>query len=652
MKARALLQKAGELEKRGQFAEAVSTCQKVLRNEPSNIDALFLLGRAHCQQGQLEAGAELFRKIVTLRPDHGPANSLLGRVLADTGKPQDALPHFERATTTNPDDVIARLGKADTLFTLNRPAEAVDEFDKVLARVPNELVAWIKRGLALGALGRDAEAVDSFRRALALNPNIAGLQFNLANALQRLGRHEEAVTHYRRAVALQSDLGWAHANLASSLIALGRWQEARDSLAQALTLLPRAVHLHHSMGVVLGKLERYREGLASYDAALAIDPGHAGVLGSKGRLLYVLGRTDEARSTMEQAIAADPSVVSNYSALREMTRFAAGDPRIAAMEQLLADPARPPEQLSELHFTLAKAYGDTGDKVRAFRHLAEGNALKRRLIDYDEGGTLAHYRRIEQVFTPALMREKSGAGEPSGLPVFIIGMPRSGTTLIEQILASLPGVHAGGERDDFQNAVISVTGRTDYPEQMAAMTPDAIAAIGTSYVNSVTAIAPHALRFTDKMPANYKYAGLIRLALPNARIIHAMRDPVDTCLSCFETPFHSSQNFAYDLGELGRLYRAYDQLMAHWRDVLPDDTMLEVRYETLVADFENEARRIVAYCGLEWDDACLAFHKTERPVLTASGGQVRQPLYTSSVGRWRAYADELRPLLDALGRSG
>jgi tetratricopeptide (TPR) repeat protein len=652
VKARELLQKAIELESRGRFADATSCYQKILNKEPSNIDALFLLGRAYCQQGQLEAGAPLFRKIVTLRPDHAPAHVLLGRVLADTGKPQDALPHFERATAADPNDMIAQMSRADTLLTLNRHAEAVGEFDRVLARVPNEIIAWIKRGLALYALGRDAEARDSFARALALDSNIAGLHLNMANVLQRLGRHEDAVTHCRRAVALQPDLAWAHGNLGNSLIALGRWQEAQESLAVALRLLPRAAQLHHSMGAALSKLERYAEALASYDAALAIEPGQADVLGSKGRLLYALGRTDEARAAIEQAIAANPSAVGNYVALCEMTHFEPDDPRVATMEELLAEPSRPPAQRADLHFALARVHGRAGDKVRAFRHLTEGNALKRRAIDYNERATLAQYQRIAEVFTPALMREKAAAGEPSDLPVFIIGMPRSGTTLIEQILASLPGVRAGGEREDFQNAVIAVTGRRDYPEQVPAMTAGQIAALGTAYCRSITAGVPPAIRFTDKMPANYLYAGLIRLALPNARIIHAVRDPVDTCLSCFETSFHTAQKFAYDLGELGRLHRAYEQLMAHWREVLPAGAMLEVRYEALVADFESEARRLVAFCGLQWDDACLAFHKTERPVLTASAAQVRQPLYTSSVGRWRAYASELEPLLQALGRAG
>lgn len=228
-------------------------------------------------------------------------------------------------------------------------------------------------------------------------------------------------------------------------------------------------------------------------------------------------------------------------------------------------------------------------------------------------------------------------------------MPRSGTTLIEQIIASHPHVYGAGEREDFQTAVFAVSGRTDYPELTADLTPSQLGALGAAYIARVTASAPSCERFTDKLPANFAYAGLMHLALPNARIIHVRRDPIDTCLSCYATAFRSSQKFSYDLGEIGRFYRAYDKLMAHWRDVLPANVMLEVQYEDVVADLEGQARRLIAHCGLEWDDACRAFHATERPVRTASAAQVRQPIYRSSVGRWRAYREQLQPLFDALG---
>ncbi|MGH7030610.1 MAG: sulfotransferase family protein [Stellaceae bacterium] len=247
-----------------------------------------------------------------------------------------------------------------------------------------------------------------------------------------------------------------------------------------------------------------------------------------------------------------------------------------------------------------------------------------------------------------MIRERAKQGDASPLPVFIVGMPRSGTTLVEQMLASHPEVHGAGELGEIERAVAALGGPDGVPADIGGAE---LRRLGASYLAKVTALAPGATRITDKMPANFRYAGLIHLALPNARIIHLSRDPVDTCLSCFSILFGGDQPFTYDLGELGRYYRAYQRLMAHWRAVLPAGVMLEVRYEALVGDFEQEARRIVAHCGLRWNAACLDFHNTRRPVHTASSVQVRRPLYRSSVGRWRPAEEVLRPLLDALAEA-
>jgi tetratricopeptide (TPR) repeat protein len=537
---------------------------------------------------------------------------------------------------------------ADALLERGRHAEAIAAFDRALALDAGNVAAWANRGLALEALGRDADAAASFERVLALRPDLPEGHFNLGNALVRLKRYDDAVRHYRHAVALLPDFARAHANLGSALFSLQRWPEAIECFERAVTLEPRAAPLHDAIGLTLVRLERYAESLSSFDNALAIDPNYARALSNKARALYVLGRLSQARALIERAIALDPRNSANYLDLSEMKRFAANDPALAAMQKLLAD-MRAPEAQCNLHFALAKAYGDIGNAPESFRHLLAANALKRRTIDYDERAVIGSFERIAQVFTPALMREKSGHGDPSRQPIFIIGMPRSGTTLIEQILASHPRVHGAGEREDFRAAVVSASGRSDYPELVPAMTPADLATLGAAYRASVMASAPAADRFTDKLPANFAYAGLIHLALPNVRIIHTRRNPIDTCLSCFSISFRTAQKFAYDLGELGRFHRAYETLMAHWRSVLPPGVMLDVQYEDVVDDIEGQTRRILAHCGLDFDAACLAFHKAERPVRTASAAQVRQPLYRSAVGRWRPYRDQLQPLFTALG---
>jgi hypothetical protein len=258
---------------------------------------------------------------------------------------------------------------------------------------------------------------------------------------------------------------------------------------------------------------------------------------------------------------------------------------------------------------------------------------------------LATLERTRALFSAEVMRARAGCGDPSEVPVFIFGMPRSGTTLVEQILASHPRVHGAGELSEFETAVAGLAGPAGPPPDIGAAE---LRRIGADYLARVVPLAPGAARITDKMPVNFRFAGLIHLALPNARLIHVRRDPVDTCLSCFSILFGGDQPHTYDLAELGRYYRAYDRLMQHWRKVLPPGVMLEVQYEALVQDFETQARRILAHCALEWDEACREFYHTRRPIHTASSVQVRQPIYRSSIGRNRPPKEMLAPLLEAL----
>jgi hypothetical protein len=308
------------------------------------------------------------------------------------------------------------------------------------------------------------------------------------------------------------------------------------------------------------------------------------------------------------------------------------------------------------HFALAKALSDLGQHEEAFGHLLTANALKRSTFAYDEAATLDALEQMRLVFTPEFIASHCGAGQPSQLPIFIVGMPRSGSTLVEHILASHRGVFGGGERADFTAAMKNVgldVGAPDFLGLCARLDRDRLERLGDDYLSRLRSAADaagttDAERITDKMLANYCFAGLIHLALPNARIIHTRRDPIDTCMSCFSKLFAAEIPYAYEFGEFGRYYRAYDALMTHWRAVLPPGAILNVQYEELVSDFEPQARRILAHCGLDWDPACLLFYRTERPVRTASVVQVRQPIYQSSVGRWRPAPEYLRPLLDGL----
>ncbi len=505
-----------------------------------------------------------------------------------------------------------------------------------------------QQGLALHQAGRFTEAERLYRAVLRRNGDHLEAVYNLGLLRLLGGDCEAAAKLLRKALHRRPNLAEAHNALAVALRTLGRPDEAIVHFEKALAVKPDFAEAHNNLGATLLPLRRHDEALAQFDRALALKPDLAEAYHGRGTVLRILGRLDMAQQALERAVALAPRKAEFYRSLAESKRFAEDDPHRAQIEALARDMAAlPEEEQVHLHFALGKVYGDAGEDQRAFDHLLQGNALKRRRIVYDEAAALARLDRTRALFSAEVVRERAGQGDPSPVPVFIIGMPRSGTTLVEQMLASHPQVHGAGELSDFAAAVAALDGPDGVPPDIGG---EELRRIGADYLARVTPAAPMARHITDKMPANFRFAGLIHLALPNARIIHISRDPVDTCLSCFSILFGGDQPFTYELGELGRYYRGYAALMAHWRRVLPPGVMLEVRYEALVGDFEPQARRILAHCGLAWDDACLDFHNTERPVHTASAAQVRRPVYQTSVGRWRPPGDVLRPLLDALDR--
>jgi tetratricopeptide (TPR) repeat protein len=564
------------------------------------------------RQGRLSEAASFYQTVLKTERDRFDALHGLGIVRSQQRRYDEARSLFRRALRVNPASAEAEYNLALALAGLKRYEEAVSHYQKALALRPDFFQAHNNLGNVFKSLDRRAEAMDQYRLALEINPDFAAGHNNLGNSFQALGRLKEAESHYRRAVAIE----------------------------------PRYAEAHNNLGNVLNLFGRTEDAVVCYQQALALDENYVEALYNIGNALKELARFDEAATALRKAIALDPTNTGAYLSLVDTQKLKPGDPDFEAMERLVHDKkALSDSKRLTLHFALVRFYDDLGRHEEAFAHMAPGNALKRREISYDEATTNDYFARIKRVFTPELMSSLAGAGDPSARPIFILGMPRSGTTLVEQILATHPRIFGAGELDVFSTLAKELS----YPEGVADLSRDRLRELGANYVRQITALGNGAIWITDKMPSNFFYVGLIRLALPNAKIIHTRRNAVDTCLSCFSKLFVSvGQNFSYDQGELGRYWRQYDALMAHWRQILPENAMLELRYADLVADMETEARRLLAWCGVEWDDACLAFYRNKRPVLTASVSQVRRPIYQSSVGRWRSYEHHLAPLLREL----
>jgi len=609
--------------------------------------------------GKLVEAEQICQQIINAESDLFEALHLLAVVQAGLGKKDEALASFDGALTLRPESAEALYNRGNTLRELKRLEEALVSYDRALTVRSDFAEAHSNRGLILHELKRLEEALASYDRALTVRPDSAEALYNRGNTLRELKRFEEALVSYDRALTVRLDYAEALYNRGLILHELKRFEEALASYDRALSVRPAYAQALYNRGNTLHELKRFEEALASYDRALTVRPAYAQAENKLGMTLVELGHLSEARAALEQAVELAPCKVQYRFDLGNITRFVAGDPHLAALEKLAADNAT----LSigdriQLHFTLGKAYEDVGRHAEAFSQWLDGNALKRQQIMYNEAATLGGLDSVRAAFTSDLIRTWQNVGNPSPVPVFIVGMARSGSTLVEQILASHPQVFGGGERKHFpfdgavKGSKTKFGSAAAYPELVSDMTDEDFRDLGARYLAEIERLAPESIHITDKTLGNFMFAGLIHLALPNAPIIHTVRDPVDTCLSCFSKLFIEGQyHHTYDLAELGRYYRHYQALMLHWHHVLPAGRILDVRYEDVVADLEGQARRVVAHCGLDWDPRCLAFHQTQRSILTASAAQVRQPIYSSAVGRWRVHEETLQPLLMELGIS-
>jgi tetratricopeptide (TPR) repeat protein len=619
--------------------------------------SLFTQAKSQQQAGRLAEAIALYRRAAELKPDYAEAHNNLGNALGLAKRFEDAVVSLRRAADLRPElaPIHSNLGLA--LARLKRFEEAAASHRRALELQPDLAPAHNNLAMALRELSQLREALVHYRRAIDLNPEVAEVHYNLGNTLKDLRQFEPAAAAYRRAIALRGNFAEAHSNLGVVLMTLDRPGEAEASLRKAIEAEPDSANAHNHLGMALVDLERFSEALECYGRALERDPDFASAHNNRGLALLQTGQRGQAKKAFEKAILANPGMAeAHYNRLTAM-QGRPGEHETAVLEAMIAAAERPSLELSWLHFALGTAYEAQERFDEAFANFQSANRLRRGSLEYDEAAERDRFHRIRRVFTRAMMEQWAGCGSDSDLPIFIVGMARSGTTLIEQILASHPQVHGAGERshlDKLLTAIRLADGSPgQFPECMAAFQSADFRLLGDAYVDLLQAHRATAPRIADKYLTNYANIGLIRLALPHARIVHVRREPIDACISAYCLPFlGSAQAYSYELGELGRHYRLYGDLMAHWRQALPEGAMLEVRYEDLVDDMEGGVRRILDYCGLAWDARCLAFHENDRPVKTASVNQVRRKIYRSAIGRWRRYRAHLGPLIAALGPYG
>ena len=571
------------------------------------------------KRGDLAAAKSMYEQICALDSQDAKARTMLGMIQARAGD------------LTSAENVLRQ----------------------ALALQPDSFQAYMNLANALVPQGKLDEAAECFRNTLRLKPELAEAYVGLAFVLQAQSNYRESVANCQEALRIKPDFPGAHHVLAVSLVALGEWDEAVLSFERALRLKPDYVDAHLGLASVLltqGKTEAAR---ASCDRALQLDSANIDAIALAANIAKRMGDTEKAFRLLAPLVKNGVQQVNVAVAFAMISKdLGRQSEAIALMEKTLdSNPALSVTGRTNLHFNLGMLYDDTRQYDKAFFHYRQGNMLKP--LSFDQADYARLVERIIAMHTPESMAQLPRARVHSDRPVFIVGMVRSGTTLVEQILSSHPDVYGAGELPDITGitrALPGFLGTGDcYPECMLRLTQEAADVMARRYIDRLAQIAPNATRVTDKLPGNFMYLGLIESLFPGARVIHCMRDPVDTCLSAYFQDFSNNHPYAYDLSNLGAFYRGYLKLMAHWRKVihLP---LLEIKYEDLIADQERVTRSLVEFCGLEWDNRCLQFHETRRFVGTASNDQVNRPLYKHSVGRWKNYERFIGPLLAALNK--
>ncbi len=492
--------------------------------------------------------------------------------------------------------------------------------------------------------GAHAEAGERLRDALALDPDDAVAHAKLGAVLCNLGSHAEAERELRCAVRLGRRLAEPHLNLGILLFWKGEFTAAETALRRAVKLDPRNAEALVSLGLTLGALRRLADAKAHFEKALRLEPGNVSARCGLGWLAAFEGRFDESERLYRDALEAEPERPCALAAIAGLRRMTTADESWAdAVERALAKGV-PPLEEARLRFALGKYFDDVASFPRAFDQYQRANELYKKLVvPYDREARTAFVDDVIQVYTRERVSRTVEGASASAMPIFVVGMMRSGTSLVEQIIASHPRAAGAGELD-FWNVAAHKN-----RERLRREAPDPALArkLAESYAKSMRRhAAADALRVVDKSTINSDHLGLIHSVFPSARVIYLERDPIDTCLSCYFQNFANASSFTLDLSDLAHYYREHHRLMNHWRSALPPGTLLEVPYAGLVADQETWSRRIIEFAGLDWDPRCLEFHMTRRPVLTASNWQVRQKIYSSSVGRWRNYEKFIKPLLE------
>lgn len=634
----------------GQMELAEQLCRQFTDSEPDNINMLGILGAILLKQNKIDEAETCLQRTIKLAPTFAKPHEDLGMLYLSQNQADRATEFFEKSIQLDPTQASAYFGFANALLKTGRKEEAESAHRKYL-----ELSPTAKALLEASRLRDNGQAERAEEMCQAIleqeSENIEALRM-LSRIAVDDERYVVAEALLRKIVDLSPDRSVSYEDLGRLLADSGRIPEAVEFLSKAVDLEPGNAGHHLPLADALSMLGRNADAVDSYKKCLALEPEQPSALLGLGHNLRIRGRREDAVTMYRKCAALRPESGTAYWSLASLKDYRFSDVEMAEMRSRIDSGDLEPESEVNYRFAVARAYESEDDFERAWQEYERGNELKRSLIKYDPVENEANLDKVMKVFTREFAGREIKPESLSASPIFILGMPRSGSTLIEQILASHSQVEGAGELPRITMLSVALgTYRSDglqYPEVLNEMTEEQLSALGKSYIYQT---GPHRHEnmpiFTDKMPSNFSHVGFINLILPNAKIIDARRGPVDTCVGNYRQLFALGKNHSYDLQEMGEYFLQYTRIMDHWDEVLPGH-VLTVQYEDVVSDLEAQVRRILEHCELPWEDNCLRYFETDRDVNTASSEQVRQPIYKDAVGYWKNYESHLGDLLDVL----
>lgn len=628
--------------------KAITFFLKSLEADESYVPAYHNLCLAHMKGGVYDRAIEYGEQGLVYNPEFLELYYALAFSARLKGDLDGSVGYMKQALAYDENNIRSLANYAPLLFEKGQDEEALGLIQKIIAANPEQGFVMAKEYMATSQFERAELILEKLIAADAF-PDEAytrlGVIYNAQN------RKDEAIELFLKALEINEKFVPAYHNLCLAYTDAAAFEKAIDYGSKGLFIDPSFLELYYAVALAFRGQGKLVKGLGYLRQALAHDEHNVRTLTNYAALLFEKGDKAKARQALKKIIELEPENGSAHRMLSLIEKYKAGDSYIMQMEEVLAVGTLAPHVQSEMHFALGKAYESAKDYGESFRHYKQANALHRQSLQYCIEKEKAFFEDIKKVFTKDFIAKNAVLGSYSKTPVFILGMPRSSTSLVEQILASHPEVYGAGELRDlgviqFQNYDITLR---NFVEVYESLQDSDFKAMANSYSQKLESLAPNHPYVTDKMPMNFRFIGLISCLFPKAKIIHCIRDPRDTCLSIFKTYFTGNLPYAYDEGEIAAYYKIYEDLMAHWHEVLPDK-IYDVRYEDLVGEPERHIREILGYCGLEWDDACLDFHKTERSVTTASAMQVKQPLYKTALGYWQNFepymSDDIKNLAD------